>query len=324
MATAITDRRHLPDYAQATASRIELLGFRWRFLEDAHLADISRRVQVRDITALAPHNEVARYAQALKRGDLMPPVILTKDLYLVDGNTRTEAARKANWSYFPAFVLDEKFQEAPEALLKRFITLGAASNLTHGRGMSRENIAMVIAAVMTPGEPAKDVAAKLHIPVSTVSSVLNVQKAKDKLTSLGVDTSDESRLTPSHLRTIGGQLPRYTDPVLVKYAELIRDGQLTTTDARALGKRLTEAGTEEEKLDLILNERGARRDIISGQSSKPQPSAKLRQTLGFLLGSTPGDMIEFNHEMRSQHRRILYDAVDQLNKVIAAQEGMAG
>jgi hypothetical protein len=322
--TFIKDRKRLPDTAQTTAARIELLGFGWVYQEDARLGDLSRRVQVRDMDALAPPGEVSKYATDLKRGDIMPPVIQTRDGYLVDGNTRTQAAIKAGWPYFPAFILDVDFETAPEAMRKQLVILGSAFNLTHGRGMSRKNIERVIQAVASPGDKAKDIAEKLHISQSQVTSVLNVTRARKRAEQLGVDVSDEEAVSVSHLRMLGGRTVRYTDPVYREFVTLIRDGRMSVKDAKELGTKIEGLTNEDDKLAVLDEERVARRDIIAGGAKKPALSAKLRQTLGFAIsnGDEPGNLVELAVASRPLHRRTLVDTISILQKVLAEQDNL--
>lgn len=318
-------RTDLPYFAQDTAARIDLLGFRRRFLPNAPLAERGKRLQVRDTAELAPRNEVARYMQAIKRGDLLPPVILTRDGYLVDGHTRTEAARQAGWDYFPAFELDVNFEGAPDAMIKQLITLGAASNLTHGRGMSRKNIQQVIRMVQNPGDQAKDIAKKLHVPTYTVQSVMNVAKTVERAQRLGVDIGDESSPGGSHLALLGGRNVRYTDLVFKEFLTLMRDARYTVKDTKELGDRLEALGTEQDKLNLLARERQARSDVIAGAADKPRLSARLRQSLGFALANreVPGNLVEIgSQQTREDHRRVLYDTRDLIDKVIAMQENL--
>jgi hypothetical protein len=326
MATAQTRREDLPFYAQDAVARVELMGFQgWKFLANSTLVERNKRLQVRDIAAHAPHNEVARYAAALKQGDLMPPVIMTRDGYLVDGNTRTEAARRAGWDHFPAIMLDVAYEGAPEAMIKQLTTLGAAFNLTHGRGMSRQNVERVILTVANPGDKAQEIARKLHIPVYTVQSALNITKARERAERLGVDVSDEKRLTGSHMALMGGRNNRYTDPVFAEFLSLVRDARYSLKDSKELGSRIEALGSETEKLALITAERDARHDVIRGTATKPSLAAKLRQSLGFTIanGDVPGNLVELGPvNTRMDHKRTLYDAVDILMKVITQQENL--
>jgi hypothetical protein len=325
MATAVMQREDLPYYAQDTVARTELMGFKWKYLPNATLADRNKRIQVRDISALAPPNEVARYAAALKQGDLMPPVIVTRDGYLVDGNTRTEAARRAGWDHFQTVQLDVTFENAPEAMVKQLTILGAASNLTHGRGMSRQNVERVIQAVANPGDKAKEIARKLHIPVHTVQQALNITIARERAEGLRIDVSDESRLMGSHMALLGARSVRYTDPVFEEFVKLIRDARYTLKDMKELGGRIEALGSESEKLALLAAERDARHDVIKGSATKPAVSARLRQSLGFTLanGDVPGNLVELGSaKTRLEHKQTLYSAMDILMKVITAQENL--
>lgn len=329
MATGTRAAHKLPDYAKSTAQRLELLGFTgWTFVEDARLGDPEKNIQVRDAVAQAPTKEVANYAAALKRGDIMPPVVFTRDGWLVDGMTRTAAARSAKWSYFPAFRLDVAYEDAPKALVDQLITLGAAFNLTHGRGLSKQNVMRVILQVSQDDDSPRDIAAKLHVSESMVARVLNADKAAKRAMRLGVEVEGLTQVTQSHLANLGARSTRYTDGPFREFVTLIRDAALSTKDATDLARRVEALGTEKEKLELLRAERESRHEVIASQakggSRKPARSARLRQNLGFLLANadSPGNLVELNADAADAHVKTMWDAIAVLRKVISEQDNM--
>lgn len=319
MARGIIKTENLPPYAAPYAARISLLGFGWHFVEEHRLASVSKRVQVRDSSAVAPSREVSRYALAIKRGDPLPPVIITRDGYLIDGATRTEAARKAGKKTFPAFVVDVNYEEnLPEALRRQLILLGSAFNLTHGRGMNAANISRLIEQVADEDDSAADIAAKLHIGKSSVEAVLNAKKARSRADTLGVHL--DGTLTTSHLRVLGGKSPRFTDPVFKEFIEFAQAAKLTIASMSALARRLEDAGTEGEKIAMINAERNSYRAIINGTASRPSRPARLRQTLGYLNRQNPEMLIELEPGAARDHRNTLEVASKRIQEVLAAQD----
>jgi hypothetical protein len=316
----ITRETELPGYARATATHIKRFSFTWRFVEEQPLADIIlKRVQVRDITQLAPPHEVNRYSEAMKRGDQFPPVIVTSDGYLVDGATRTLAAAKREWLTFPAFVLDVNFEGAIPEQRSQLIYMGAGFNLTHGRGMNTKNVADIISQVTgvedTPGE----VARKLHISTATASTLLNAANARKRAVKLGVEVN--GALTNSALKLFGGKSAKFTDPVFSEFFRLAQDAKLPYTTLTNLAKRLESAGTEHERIDILAEERAAYRDIIEGGATSPSKAAQLRQKLGFLLNvEDPEKMVEHEAGAIGQHNAALAEAARKLMKVIEAQQ----
>lgn len=315
----VTQTKDLPPEAVTVAQRVGLLGFSWRFFPEKPLADLSRRVQVRDTDELAPSREVAHYAQALRNGDRMPPVVITKDGYLVDGATRTEAARRARRDFFPAIELDCAYEGSGDAMRQQLIILGSAFNLTHGRGMSRENVERVIAAVAEEDDSPRDIARKLHISEATVSSVLNGMKARSLALKLGVKLDDT--LSASHMKFFGGKTQKYTHPVFREFIVLAQEARLGLASVSLLAKQLEAAGTEDERLAILAESRTSLRQvIIAGAAPAPSRAGRLRQALGYLCKQdNPDLLVELNTGYAGEHMRVLNEAIERLQKIRAAQ-----
>jgi hypothetical protein len=311
----------IPPYAQSTAARIELMGFtRWSFDEDARLPDLTKRLQVRDEASLAPRAEVTRYAASLKRGDLMPPIIMTKDEYLVDGATRIAAALRAKRSHFPAFYLNVNFTNAPQPVLDELTMLGTAFNMTHGNKMNRADVERVIQVVSHEGDSPRDIANRLgNVSESTVRSVINARSARTRAADLGIELNGETYhpLTQTHLARLGDKAKQFNNQVFKEFITLIRDTGMSTTDAENLSRRLTVQGDDDSKLALIQAERDSR----PYGSSRPSRAGKLRQSLGYSLkfADQPDLLIETSQEAAPVHRQVIHDAIAALQLVERAQ-----
>jgi hypothetical protein len=319
MAKAVTALEELPPYAQENVMRTRTFGFGWSFVEQHRLADASRRIQVRTIAQLAPPHETSKYEQDMRRGDQFPPVIVTADGYLIDGHTRTEAARKIGWKTFPAIRLDVKVEGAPASVRNQLIALGAAFNATHGRRMSTANFAAIIDTIAVEDDTPKDVARRLHIAESTANTLLNAAKAKQRATRLGVKLN--GKLTNSHLKLFGGKSLQFTDPVFSAFIQLAQDAHLTINATTDLAKRLANTGTERERLNIINDERDGYRSVIEGGNANPTKAARLRQSLGYLNGQEdPDQLAELDPHASRVHIEALRDAAMRLALVLDAQE----
>jgi hypothetical protein len=325
MARAITLKNQLPAYAAETVERVEALGFGWKFIEEAGLAEPGKRIQVRDIAQLAPPYEVARYTQALQRGDQMPPVIQTRDRYLVDGHTRTEAARRLRWTEFPAVQVDVIYEQAPEPMRNQLLKLGMGFNNTHGRGMTPANIRALIEQIAAESDRPRDLAREMHLPESMVNTVTNAVKAMTRASRLGV-TLIPGALTNSHLKILGQKSDKYTGPVFAELISLTQDARLSTTATTDLARRVEAVETESGRLTLLTAERASLRTVISGyhrdpdaKRNSPSKAGKLRQHLGFVVNNDPTLLTEMDTREAAKHLRVLTDARDQLDKVIAEQ-----
>jgi hypothetical protein len=319
MVKALTNLANLPPYAQAYVAAIESFGFGWRFAEDYRLGTVDKRVQVRDIEDRAPLHEVSKYAQALKRGDQFPPVIHTADNYLVDGATRTEAARQLGWNVFPTFILDVKYSNAPDSVRNQLTSLGAGFNATHGKRMSAANFAMIVDTISVDDDTPKDIARRLHLPESTANTLLNAAKAKHRAAQLGITLNGS--LTNSHLKLFGSKSQQFTNPVFAAFLSLTQDAKLTITATTELSKRLAATGTERERLDMLESERRGYRSVIDGGSANPTRAARLRQSLGYLIGQDdPDGLAELDPHASETHIRTLVAAAKAIREAMEAQE----
>jgi hypothetical protein len=325
MARAITVESQLPPYAAEVVERVKALGFGWKFIEELRLAEPLRRVQVRDTEHLAPPYEVSRYAQSYKRGDQMPPVIQTRDGYLVDGHTRTEAARRLHWDTLPTVQVDVIYENATEPMRNQLRKLGMGFNNTHGRAMSASNIRALIEQIALEDDRPRDLAREMHLPESMVNTVTNAVKAQKRANKLGI-TLIPGVLTNSHLKTLGGKSDKYTGPVFADLISLVQDARLTTPQTADLARRVEASDTEADRLTLLTGERNALRDVINGyrkdpdtRRTAPSRAGKLRQHLGYIINNDPEKLTEMDVREADRHLRTLTDARDQLDKVIAEQ-----
>src|SRR5208282_389398 len=213
MAAPIKKISSLPPQAQLTALRLAAAGYpegTWVYSPNHDLADPGMGIQVRGDADRAPRHKVSQYADAmkdytLKRDQLLfPPGVFTSDDYLVDGWTRTEAARRLGWMTFPAFVLLDSYQGADEARLDKFALTAGALNLGHGNNLSTGDTERLILNVSkgmdlsAPGAPA-EIAKRLGISRTWVGNLLNARTASELAVSLGIDLSGANWVTRTHL-----------------------------------------------------------------------------------------------------------------------------
>lgn len=329
MARAITTAANLPSYAQGSIGKLKLFGFSnengqlaWKFFEEYRLADTARRVQVRDTGTLAPGREVSQYAQAMKRGDQFPPVILTEDGYLVDGSTRTEAARKARIPRLPAFILSVNYEDAPEAMRRQFVALGASFNIIHGKRMSAANIVAIIDQVSDEDDRPADIARKLSVPLATAQTAMAAAKTARRAKVLGTELNGS--LTSTHLKILGNKSDKLTGPVFREILELTQDAKLSVPAMTSLMRRTEREETEHARLAILHAERTALQGVIDGGESRPSRAARLRQALGVLISTEdPGLLVELAPGAQADHARTLEEAADRLAEVMKAQAKLA-
>jgi hypothetical protein len=250
---------------------------------------------------------------------------MTADKWLVDGSTRTEAARRLGWDNFAAVVIDSSYENAPQQMRKQIQKLGTAFNNTHGRGMTPDEIASLIETIAEDDDRPRDLATEMHLPVSTVNTIVNAVRARRRGTQLGV-TFIPGVLTNSHLKLFGAKSDKYTGPVFAEMLSLVQDARLTIPQATSLMKDVLAADTESARMVLLSRERAQYKAVIDqfrnargNVRQSPSRAGRVRQSLGFLLGQEPDKLVELNVQDADKYLRTLNEAIEKLQKVRDAQ-----
>lgn len=310
-------------WAVDTAKEVNSKHLGWWFVTNYPLVAVNQRIQVRNIKGLAPVTEVSEYAQNMRLGDQFPPVIVTKDGWLVDGHTRTEAARKINWDTFPALVLNVNFGDlAPDSVMRKtLLKLGAAQNKKHGRRMTTAEIVGLIKQV-SEGETPKQIQRDMHVPYSTANAVWNAARAERKAQNeLNIPLTGE--LSISHLKLFGGKIEKYTNPVWGKLFSLTQDAHLGVTEVNDLMSRVESIGDETERVRFLeAEERHHGPAISSGTHITPSKARRVKQGLGFAMKEeNPADTLVERDPVRGpEYLRYLMDFRNKLDKIIFEQE----
>lgn len=325
MARAATIKRHedLPDEARTTAALIKRVGFSWELDQRYPTPEVDKRVQVRLVNHNAPGAEVAKYAAAYQRNDPLPPIVVTQDGFVLDGNTRVGALHKAKIPVVSALILDANYEDADEVTNARFRALGAAFNLRHGRGIDRVETTNAIIAVVAGGDyTAERIAALLGVSSGLVNGVIAEQKARSRAGRLGVHVNGS--VPVSMLRRLG-QAPINDEPFR-RMLKLTQDAGLSASELNELVRKVKDAGSDEKALELIDAERAERHSQISEYSafgrSKPKGPSQLRQHLGFVLkhAEEPQKLVDHNPTTAPGHIKTLDTAIATLSKVRELQQ----
>lgn len=323
----IVSHDNLPHEAYATVDEIEALGFKWHLNMRYLVPGRQHRVQIRDEEHYAPKVNVTEYAAAMARGDTFPPVVLTADGYLVDGNTRVEAARANHFPHIAALILDRDYEEADSRTLQNIDLLGASLNAKHGTGLDKsEKRRHVISAAQDGRFDPKRIAARLRMTVNEVNKIINEKRGEDRAQSLGIQVSEDMPRTQL-LRF--GQSTWLNNKPFFELFNLTQDSGLKSTDLNELFKQIRGAGSDEKALEIIAACREERRDQISeyratGKSRIPI-AGQLRQKLGFILNyeANPRELIEHNRALTGTHLDVLERAVTVLTVARAFQGGVS-
>jgi hypothetical protein len=322
---SIKTRQQLPDVAKPTADLIEKLGFSWELDFEYPTPDPAKRVQIREEKHYIPREMVMRIAAAMARGDKLPPVVVTKDGYLIDGNTRTEAARHNKYPSVQALVVTEAYEGCTEKVARRLQLLGAAFNVRNGKGIDREETRKAIEKIgEDPTYDGTRIAALIGVTDATVKSILAEVKARKRAESVGVHLNGSVAATP--LRILGQASEKLNDEPFRAVASLAADTGMSPGDLREIIRQMREEKSDEGALRVIDEHRRARREQIAeyraSGKSKPPPAAKLRQRLGFILDfeANPRELTELNPDVVIKHQEAIRRSIAVLQAVLAAHD----
>lgn len=323
----LTRKTDLPESAWMTVRLVEKLGFTdWRFdYEYPTPPDILRRLQIRDDSHYAPGEEIAKMAAAMKRGDDVPPIVVTADGYLVDGNTRVRAAQRAQFPHIKAVILHERYESASEGVKRRLHVLGAGFNARNGRGIDRGEIRQ---AVLTIGADRNydgtQIAALLGVTERMVRDILVEQRARERATNAGVEVNGS--IPASQLRRLGGASEKLNTAPYVALVKLTQDAGLTVSELGELITRVRGADSDKTAMALLAEEREARREqiqeFIASRKSRPSEAAKLRQRLGYVVEweADAERLVERSPNFAASHRDLVKRAIGVLEAVLAVQK----
>jgi hypothetical protein len=318
---SIKTRQQLPDLAKPTADLIEKFGFQWELDFEYPTPDAAKRVQIREEKHYVPRAMVMQIAAAMARQEKFAPVVVTADGYLIDGNTRTAAARHNRQPFIQALIIQDKYEGATDKVTRRLRLLGAAFNARHGKGIDREEIRKAVEVIgEDPTYDGTRIAALIGVTDATVKSMLAEMRARQRAESVGIHLNGSVTATP--LRVLGQASEKINDEPFAAVASLAQDTGMSGGELRDVIRQMHDAKSDEGALAVVDEHRKARREQIAeyraSGKSKPPPAAKLRQRLGFILEfeKNPRDLAELNPEVVAKHREQIQRSIAILQAVL--------
>ena len=316
-----------PEKAKAIVE-IERLGF--KFTEDSAYdlsrLDPARRIQVRESEHYAPREGVERYAVQMGQS-VFPPIVVTKDAWIIDGNTRVGASLRRKTSLFPAIVLDVEWNGADTKTLALLIALAATLNSQNGEPLTARERRRVSAELIEMGWKTEQIARAIGVGVSTVTQVKQELDAVEKIQKVGLTNG---HMIGASLRALG-KSPALTlnDAPFRELATLVEAAGLSATEITQMAKQARETGSDQGALDVLTKARVEMGDRIRERNLtgvvKPPIARQLRQHLGFVnkYVGNPGAFVETNTPVIAQHVEAITTAISVLQAALVAQNARA-
>lgn len=306
---------------------IERLGFSWIEVADFDLTllDVSRRVQVREAEHYAPKESVERYA--IQMGEVaFPPIVVTSDDWIVDGNTRVGAKLRRKERFTPALVLNVAFKGGSHKQQAELYALAATLNATNGVPLTAKETREVAARFVLLGWKTEQIGRAIGLAPSGVTAVKKEIDAAAKLRRVGMDPNGS--IKGASLRALGAKdVLGLNDVPFRELATLAADASLNASEITSTAKEAKATGSDTDAVDLITRMRTEMGDRIREREltgvGKPPVSRQLRQHLGFVtkFAGREQELIETDPKVHATHIEALTTALAVLGEVLKMQQG---
>jgi hypothetical protein len=321
MATELSSSMEHPYLLQAMGLAAEILGVA-PVLEteyDLSRVDLGERVQVRIDKNNAPKEMVERYTWQMS-DSLFPPIVVTQDDVIVDGNTRAHARRQRDERYVHALVIPIARQGADDETVERLELFGQALNAVNGKPLDKDEQRMMVYHSVRLGRSNREIQATAGVAVKVISAVRNEIAGEDKLLRVGLPIDLVSGAT---LRALGAAADLNDEP-FTELAKLTADAGFNVGEIKAMAATVRQTGSDTLALERIAGERDANATRIqerkSGGNGHPPAARQLRQRLGFINSRPAEAFLETNPEIMGDYLAELHAALIVLTDAVRLQE----
>ena len=130
---------------------------------DLTTVDPEGRVQVRIDKNNAPREMVERFAGQMSFS-VFPPIVVTEDARIIDGNTRFQRTAKREERFRPALVVPVSWDDADEEMRLRLEYLGLALNNSNGKALDRSERRKMVRDALELGMTSRQITATVGFP----------------------------------------------------------------------------------------------------------------------------------------------------------------
>ena len=276
---------------QSTLDLLLQYGIPYRYEADWPLPESGRRKQIRDEKHNAPKREVDRIRAALAAGRRVPPPIVTRDGYYVDGNTRGGAYEKAGVKRAHAIVLEVDFEKASPDVQRKLKGLGAALNIVHGNRLTPDEVRdaiLVLAEDPTLAQYPGRIAELLGEPKAAVTRVLRRERGRQFLKDQG--HTPNGAMTSGVLNVFASRFKDWHAEPAKKITDIAVAADLNAEELKDLARKVEATSSDSEAVSVLTTAEGelgdrVRRVQFHGRG-KPTIAGKMRRALGIIANLT--------------------------------------
>lgn len=287
---------------------------------DSVQLDPAERLQIRIDKNNAPKEMVQRFAAQMAIAQF-PPIVVTADHHIVDGNTRYQARRLREERYFPAYVIPISYDSTDRPMQLRLLYLGHMLNNSAGKPLDRNERRVMVREAIVLGMNDRQISQTVGFKTTQIAAARHEVNAENRLGDLGVEQADTVR--DASLRALG-KVVEFHDEPFKHLAELVRDAGLGAREIGAVAASVKDAGSDSLALEVIARERAARAvqiaDRARGGSGSPPAARLLRQRVGFITNREVEALVEHNTAEMAGHLEVVRQAIEILNQVVNRQQ----
>lgn len=312
------------DAASADTNVPELIegvvGVKPEFVEDydLHLMTDDDRLQVRVESNVAPAFMVNRMANQMAHSKF-PPIVVTADDKMDDGNTRRRAYRKREIRFVPAWRIPISYDESDEETQNKLVFLGRLLNNSNGQPLGRTEQRLMARDAIELGLSNAQTVGTVGLSPNIVRAVRREMRGESVVTRVGLP---KETLASSQKGALG-EFEHVHDEPIKALVELARDANLSVTDIKHLGVDVAQASSDTAAAAVVEAERKALNDriadVAAGRVGKPPAAKLLRQRLGFITSRDAEQMIERNDANMRAHLEAVEAAIETLTEVARLQ-----
>jgi ParB-like chromosome segregation protein Spo0J len=251
-----------------------------------------------------------------------PPILVTTDKFIVDGNTRVAACQKRKDNFFPAAVLEASYAHASDQERAQIHALAATLNQKGGQRIKPSEMRKVTEDLLDLGWNADNVSRAIGASVSTISQVRREREGFKRLEHLGFDPSQFDQSSHRVLGSVDAMA--LNDEPYRQLAKLTLDAGLQIKEVIELARAMKATGSDQAGIEVARKLREEQASRIRARAltgkGKPPPSSLVKRALGLVLKYRPTEIVEHNEAAMRAYRDVLDKAVEILSETIELQD----
>lgn len=279
------------------------------------------RVQVRLDKNNAPQEMVDRYRFQMSQSEF-PPILVSADRRMIDGNTRGKARLARDEIYTPAIIVPLSWDDGSKDERLRLILLGQVANNMNGKPLSEVERIEAIRNAIKDGWPNARIVYQLGFDEKTVRNLRDEHEARERLAKVGFE---DPNVPPAVIRAMGKHGVNLDDDAFAAMAGLAIDAGFNAGEVATIATSLRESPSAETRAERLGREREAQQVRIAekarGGNGHPPLSRRLKGALHLLTESShpAEDFVERNPDAMVDYLRVLEIAHASLGRIIELQ-----